>query len=200
MDSTTENLLVLARAFASATNRSVSTVSRITTGSGMTFDRLANGKGITTRRAANACQWFSDHWPSDFDWPAGIQRPAPSQDSPAATPGPPPADPVAAVREANDAVDAAMFADPPDWDAARRHEERMFRAAGTLDGNGRIASVEAVCLALGVARTVYDDVVRRYRDGRGGGRPRSPRSDTARVLALLVASGDARFASRRRTT
>lgn len=194
MDSTTANLLALARAFASATGRSVSTVSRIATGSGMTFHRLANGKGITTRRAAKACEWFSDHWPADLDWPAGVSRPAPSPDSPAAVPEPVPDDPVAAVREANDAVDAAMQA--ADWDGMRRHEARMFRAAMALRENGRIASVEALCLALGVARTVYDDVVRRYSDGRNGTRPRNPDSDTGRMLRALVMSGDARFASR----
>ena len=104
---------------------------------------------------------------------------------------------MAAVKAEDDEVDAAML--KGDWDAARRHEARKFRAAMALRDDGRIASVEAVCLALGVPRTVYDDVVRRYSDGRGGTKPRNPDSDTGRMLRALVMSGDARFASRRGT-
>jgi len=195
MDSTTRSLLDLAEAFSTATGRSVTTVSRRATGSGMTFARIRNGGGITTRRAARAVQWFSDHWPRDLTWPGDVPRPTPSPDSPAGRPEPPPDDPVAAVREEHEKVDAAMLAD--DWDAVYRHEDRELRAGMTLGADGRIASVEALCLALGVARDVYQDVVRRYADGRGGGRPRSPDSDTGRTLRALAMSGDARFASRR---
>lgn len=92
-------------------------------------------------------------------------------------------------------MDAAML--ESDWKAAERQEAHMYRAAMALRDNGRIASAEALCLALGVDRTVYDDVLRRYADDRGGGTPRSPDSDTSRMLTALVGSGDIRFASRR---
>ena len=72
-----------------------------------------------------------------------------------------------------------------------------FRAALTLREDGRIDSVKALCLALGSPRRIYDDVVERYVDGRGRGRPRGPKSDTGRMLQALVASGDLRFVSRR---
>ena len=191
-----ETVLVrLAESYASARGLTVATVSLYAAGQGRLFERLRNGASITTRRAARIVQWFSDHWPGDAAWPADIPRPAPSPDSPAARPPEPVDDPLAATVAALEDVDAAMLAD--DWDAARRHEDRMFAAALTLRPDGCLASVEALCRALRVRRTVVDDVVRRYADGRGGGRPRSQKSDTARVLAALVQSGDVRFQSRR---
>ena len=68
----------LASALAKHLNRSVSTVSRLATGSGETIPRLGRGHAITTRRAARAIQWFSDHWPADAEWPAAIPRPQPT--------------------------------------------------------------------------------------------------------------------------
>ena len=69
------DLTTLARVLACHLNRSVSTVSRLATGSGETIPRLGRGHAITTRRAARTRQWFSDHWPEGLEWPAEIPRP-----------------------------------------------------------------------------------------------------------------------------
>ena len=71
-------------AFARATNRAESTVSRLSTGSGDTLSRLSRGHSITTSRIDRALQWFSDHWPADLAWPADIPRPEPGADREAA--------------------------------------------------------------------------------------------------------------------
>ena len=80
------------------------------------------------------------------------------------------ADPLAAVRAARTALDEATLAG--DWPAARRHEHAAWAAAATLRPDGRIASVAAVCEALGCARHVYDDVVRRYSGRADSAQPR----------------------------
>lgn len=195
MDDTVHRLLRTAELFARATGRSITTVSRLATGSGLTVRRLAEGKGITTHRSARVLQWFSDHWPEDLAWPIDIPRPAPSPDSPAAQPPEPVADPLATTLQEIELFHQASAAGDPQ--AAALHDRRMWAAALTLRADGRIASVEALCKAVGVERTTYDDVVRRYADGRGGRQPRSLNSDTARTLRRLVQSGDVRFASRR---
>lgn len=76
----TECLIALCRLFAEHRQRSLSTISRLATGSGETVSRLERGCAITTRRAARAIQWFSDHWPEDLDWPTDTPRPKPSGD------------------------------------------------------------------------------------------------------------------------
>ena len=151
-------------------------------------------RSSTSRRAARITQWFSDHWPEDLAWPVDIPRPAPSPDSPAARPPEPVADPLAVVEKELARVHEAM--DAQDWAAYARHEAAMFRAARTLGDNHRIKSVKALCVALGVRRSVVDDVVKRFRDGRDGGTPRRG-TDSDKVLDQLVASGDERFSERR---
>ena len=133
--------------------------------------------------------------PPGAEWPADIPRPDPAPDSPAATPPPAPADPLAAVEAARERRLEAM--DRGDGDAARRADGEMFQAALVLDPDGRIRSPAALCRALAVRRYVYDDVVRRYRDGAGSSRPRA-KSDCARVLEALLLAGDVRFAARQR--
>ncbi|MDE0661979.1 MAG: hypothetical protein OXI79_20300 [Gammaproteobacteria bacterium] len=136
----TKSIVRLATVFARHRGLTLSTVSNYATNDGKVIVRLANGADITSRRAARVVQWFSDRWPADLDWPAGIARPAPSPDSPAAAPEPVPDDPVAAVREANDAVDAAMQAS--DWDGARCHEA-MDRAG--MPGRRGLAEARGPC-------------------------------------------------------
>ena len=170
------------------------------TGSGDTHERLVTGHDITTRRAARIVQWLSDHWPPGAEWPADIPRPDPSPDSPAAAPPPEPpagapADPLAAVEAARERRLEAM--DRSDWDAAQTAADEAVMAALTLGPDGQVASPAALCRALAVRRYVYDDVVRRYRDGAGSSTPRAG-SDCDRVLTALLLAGDARFASRAR--
>lgn len=76
MDNTAENLIRLCEAFAERTNRAVSTVSRIATGSGGTVERLKGGGRITTDRVARAIKKIDDLWPSDRPWPSDIPRPS----------------------------------------------------------------------------------------------------------------------------
>lgn len=183
------SLLILADAFGRAHGISHWAVSMRCTKKGDLFARLRAGRDVTTRTEHRIVQWFSDNWPDDLAWPADVPRPDPSPDSPAAET---PADPLAAVVAEYDLMDRAELAG--DEAAAKRHRDRMTRFAMTLGPDGWIASPKAVCHALGVRRHVYDDVVRRFADGRAGGKvPRDPWSDTGRVHALLVASGDGRF-------
>lgn len=119
---------------------------------------------------------------------------------------------VAAVKAARtraaDALGDAMR--DPDWDAHRRAqaeaqaaETKAVAAGMTLGAHGRIASPEALCLALGAPRYIYDQVVRAYADGkpRAHSRPRRSRdggpTPTERMFTALIESGDARFAHRR---
>lgn len=192
-----EIVVRLARQFANHRCLTIATVSTYAANDGKVIGRLERGADLTSRRAGRIVQWFSDHWPAELDWPADIPRPDASPGSPASLPQLTSADPMAAVMAAKDAMNEAMVADMPDFETVAHHEDRMLRSALTLRDDGRIASVEALCLALGSRRHVYDDVVRRYADGRGGAQPRNPRSDTGRMLQALVASGDHRFSERR---
>ena len=45
---------------------------------GKVFSRIQGGSTITLRRYNKVLQWFSDHWPMELSWPAGIPRPAPN--------------------------------------------------------------------------------------------------------------------------
>lgn len=40
------------------------------------FERLAEGHGFNIRTYDRLVEWFSANWPSDVDWPDGIERPA----------------------------------------------------------------------------------------------------------------------------
>ena len=202
MTDTFESIACLATIMARSTDRSVSTISRLASGSGATIQRLVGGHDITTRRAARIVQWLSDHWPPGAEWPADIPRPDPAPDSPAAAPPPAPeppagapADPLAAVGAARERRLEAM--DRGDWDAAQTAADEAVAAALVLGPDGQVASPTALCRALAVRRYVYDDVVRRYRDGAGSSTPRAG-SDCDRVLTALLLARDTRFASRAR--
>ena len=73
MDS--DHILTLTRLYAQHHGYTVATVSTYIAGSGDTFARLERGHTITLRRAAELIQKFSDHWPTDQEWPADIPRP-----------------------------------------------------------------------------------------------------------------------------
>lgn len=208
MDS--ETIIRLADTLGAARGWSRATVSTYATKSGDALERLARGHDITTRRAARIVQWLSDHWPDDTEWPAGIPRPDPTPDPeredrpgpwqrPARAAGPSgaPSAVLAATRAAIERHVDLLGADPVDWPAVERAEAEKFAAALALRDDGQVAAPDAVCLALGVSRDVYQDVVRRYADeARNRKRPRRG-SQADRMLTALVVSGDARFASRR---
>ncbi|TDP46036.1 hypothetical protein DES42_104117 [Zavarzinia compransoris] len=70
------SLLALAEAYASARNLALSSVSLYAARNGALLPRLrAGADGLTIRRRDAIVQWFSDHWPTDLDWPHGIPRP-----------------------------------------------------------------------------------------------------------------------------
>ena len=75
MDYTAGWLVALVNLFAEHEGLSVSTVSRLSTGSGDTVARLERGGAITTRRLTRAIRYLSDHWPDPTTWPADIPRP-----------------------------------------------------------------------------------------------------------------------------
>jgi hypothetical protein len=87
MSSTRKQLVETATIYATHTNRSPKTISRLCTGSGATLERImkkaADGSWrhrIWPERLEAALQWLSDNWPSDLDWPDHIERPAPTEE------------------------------------------------------------------------------------------------------------------------
>lgn len=210
-------LVLLGERYAEALELSLSTTSLRCANQGRFLERLAAGKEVTAARANRITKWFSDNWPSGHAWPASIPRPTPTRDTAAApTPKPDPllspaaaratvpapvprseVDPVAGIRILNRRRVAALEAN--NWTAMREAEQAAIEAGSMLDpATGRVACPKALCLALGVPRSVYDDVVRRYAGDRRDDRPprRARRGSRAeRVLLALRAAGDRRFDS-----
>lgn len=88
MDTTVRHLVALCDAYAAHRRISHWRVSALARrpnpdkpGDGRFFDRLRNGAGCTTATAESVMAWFSDHWPDDLPWPAGIQRPPKSEEA-----------------------------------------------------------------------------------------------------------------------
>ena len=221
-------LLRLAEIFAAHRGLSLATVSNYVCRHARLFDRLKAGCSCTLRTYLHAIQWFSDHWPSNLEWPEEIaKRPDPTSDSPAAQataeaaaqappptphygPDTPPAEVLAAACAAWERMLDLTGGDHPDLEAASRAEGEALAIAMTLGPNGTIASPDALCKVIGVSRKVFSDVVKRYADGRPR-QHKQPRrrkkegflgvpipTDTEKMFTALVASGDVRFASRRR--
>jgi hypothetical protein len=73
-----EHLLTLARLYGEVVGIEQSTVSSRVFDDGKKLGAIEQGSDIQVRRLERAVQWFSDHWPADQEWPAGIARPAPT--------------------------------------------------------------------------------------------------------------------------
>lgn len=73
---TADQLIELARAFASHRGLSLSTVSTYAANDGKFFGRLANGSGCTVKRAATLLTWFDHNWDRDLAWPESVPRPS----------------------------------------------------------------------------------------------------------------------------
>ena len=202
------HLVELAQKYGAHRRISLSRVGALTAADGKFFARLNAGRTCTVRLANTVLRWFADHWPADLPWPDGIDRPAPSPESPAARPagcddtpdgdlasagGGDPAARCAALRSRS--VDALMEGR---LDAAGALRAEMLGIALRLDADtGALACPPALLAALGCERREYDYVCHRYRDG-GAAPAGRPRGEMARaILALLVEAGDARFAARR---
>ena len=70
MDDTAASLVALIELFAERTGRSVSTASRLATGSGDVVARLRRGAAITTRRVDRALRYLSENWPPGVPSPS----------------------------------------------------------------------------------------------------------------------------------
>ena len=161
------NIINLITLLSQATKLSPSYIGRLVAGNGDFFSRLLEGHDLTTRRATNVIKKISDHWPADLTWPIEIDRPDPNPDSPAAK-----------------AIASAM----PDPNGP------LYK----LDAQGRIATPDKFVAAInGVTRASYDQVIRKYADGkpRAHMKPR-PHTSAHHILCALVRAGDTRFQSR----
>ncbi|MFA7433676.1 MAG: hypothetical protein WCZ72_08170 [Gemmobacter sp.] len=78
---TYQHLISLCDALASHTNVSHWRVAFRVRGDGQFFSRLRKGGGCTAKTAARTLQWFSDHWPTDLEWPRDIPRPPKSEEA-----------------------------------------------------------------------------------------------------------------------
>lgn len=73
-----EHIVRLATAYAEAEDKPLVTVSSRVFGDSKKLAAMAEGADITVRRYVHALQWFSDNWPSQAEWPVGIDRPKPT--------------------------------------------------------------------------------------------------------------------------
>ena len=190
-------ILALAECYARARKIAPSTLSHRATRSSTWLERCATGN-VTIRSALGFVQWLSNNWPFGLEWPAGIDRPEPERGSLARVFFA--SSPCANGSHASFEVapqPLRLLAKGGEAQAIHRFGSETFEAAMRLGPSGRIASPGALCRALGLNRSVYYAVVRRYRDEVGAGRwPRSG-NDSERMLIALSTSGDVRFASRR---
>lgn len=73
-----DDLLAVSRAYATSEGLDLSTVSWRALGDTKKLTAIVDGKDIQVRRYERTMQWFSDHWPTNAEWPAEIERPAPA--------------------------------------------------------------------------------------------------------------------------
>lgn len=75
----TQSLVRLGQAYAQHRGLELSTVSTYAASDGKWLARLMGPASCTIRKATAVTQWFSDHWPSDLEWPRDIPRPPASK-------------------------------------------------------------------------------------------------------------------------
>ena len=175
-----KEILGLSHRYARARRIAPSTLSRRANQSSTWLDRCATGN-VTIRSAIAFVQWLSNNWPFGLEWPAGIDRPEPEPHSPARGCFAPTTW-VATERRVQAVADGN---DLPDAYGSKAGMAAAFR----LGPSGQIASPGALCRALGLKRSVYYAVVRRYQDQVGAGRWPRAGSDSDRMLIALSASG-----------
>jgi hypothetical protein len=77
-----QQILTLMEALAAHNGVTHFAISMRAMGKGDFFKNLMKPKAdCRTRTAARLLQWFSDHWPSDLEWPRSIPRPAKSKEA-----------------------------------------------------------------------------------------------------------------------
>lgn len=71
----TDQLIAVAKAYSDATGTSLSTLSTKLFNGGGRLAAIASGGDLNTRNFESAMRWFSENWPDDVLWPAGVGRP-----------------------------------------------------------------------------------------------------------------------------
>lgn len=66
---TADEILLLARAYATHSGRTLSGVGEISCGNAKIFVRLAAGRGANIITVERAYRWFQDNWPDGAAWP-----------------------------------------------------------------------------------------------------------------------------------
>nr|WP_319513825.1 hypothetical protein [uncultured Cohaesibacter sp.] len=72
----TEQLLTVATTYGEAHKKPLSAVSRQFFNSGTRLGAIEDGGTLTVRSFEKAMQEFSEHWPSNVEWPSDIPRPS----------------------------------------------------------------------------------------------------------------------------
>ena len=76
------DIIRLAEQYAAHQALTLATVSTYAGNDGKLFRRMKlEGAGCTLKTAARLMVWFSDHWPSDLEWPRDIPRPPKSKEA-----------------------------------------------------------------------------------------------------------------------
>ncbi|HAW49198.1 MAG TPA: hypothetical protein DCX34_18525 [Roseovarius sp.] len=73
---TKEQLLKLAKTYASHAGLALSTVSTYAADAGGFFKGLEGEASCTIRKMDRVVKWFDRHWPEDLEWPSDIPRPS----------------------------------------------------------------------------------------------------------------------------
>ena len=71
----TDQLITVSKAYSEATGTSLSTLSTKLFNGGGRLQAIASGGDLNTRNFESAMRWFSQNWPSELPWPAGVGRP-----------------------------------------------------------------------------------------------------------------------------
>ncbi|WP_143273353.1 hypothetical protein [Azospirillum palustre] len=79
-------LSTLAAQYASAMGVSEARVATRAMNDGSFFKRISSGGSCSVDVYLRLKQWFADHWPSDLEWPVGVDRPDVLPTAPAAEP------------------------------------------------------------------------------------------------------------------
>jgi len=72
----TEQLSVVAQAYAKATGTALATVSTKLFNGGGRLAAIIDGGDLNTRNFEKAMGWFSANWPETLEWPSHVPRPA----------------------------------------------------------------------------------------------------------------------------
>lgn len=81
-------LTTLARSLSDATGRSEARIATLVANHGGFFDRIRRGGACSVDTYLMVKRWFADHWPSDLDWPEGVDRPGVLPDATMPLPSP----------------------------------------------------------------------------------------------------------------